>query len=318
MEIIPTTIGSYPRPDWFKDYLRRLDGLQKESVKEIEKNKYMDVLTEILDEQKNSGIKLFTDGQLIWQDFLCHLCTKIEGFEMSGLIRYFDNNVYYRMPVAKEKLKRKTDIIVGEFKLAHKIQPEIKAIISCFTIAELSKDEFYRDKKEFVLDVADIMNREVKNLVEAGARYIQVDEPSLLYAEKEDLQIAKEAMEVIKKGIKAKFFLATYFRDAEKIFPEILDFPVDVLGLDFVEGYEKNLELLGEYKIEKEIQAGIVDGRTTKMEKKDQVGEKVNSITEVIDSDILYVTPNTGLEFLPYSKASEKLKVMCDSIGYEK
>ena len=312
--IIPTTIGSYPRPDWFKDYLKNLEGLQKDRKKETEKSEYEKALTEVLDGQKNSGIKLFTDGQLVWQDFLCHLCTGIEGFEMSGLIRYFDNNFYYRMPRVTAKLNSRTDIVVEEFKIAYKIQTELKAVISCYTLAELSKNEFYKDKSEFVMDLAGIMNEEAKKLADNGARYIQIDEPSLLYAENDDLETAKEAVKVICDGVGAKFFLATYFGGAERIFPEILDFPVDVLGLDFVEGYEKNLELLGEYKTEKEIQAGIVDGRTTRMEKKEDVREKIDAILDVTDGKITYVSPNTGLDFLPYQKASEKLKVMCDSI----
>ncbi len=314
MEIIPTTIGSYPRPDWFKEYLKRVEGLQKEGMNEIEKGEYKKALAEILNEQKNAGIKLLTDGQLVWQNMLCHLCTRIKGFEMSGLIRYFDNNTYYLMPRATTKLERRGDIIAEEFRLAHEIQPEIKAVISCFTLVELSKDEFYKNKKEFIMDMAKIMNQEVRKLVENGAEYIQIDEPSLLYAGKEDLEITREAIEVIHRGVEAKFFLATYFRDAEAIFPEILDFPVDVLGLDFVEGYEKNLELLREYRVTKEIQAGIVDGRNTKIEGRDDIKERINAILGIIDSDVLYVSPNTGLEFLPYQKASEKLRTMCDSV----
>jgi len=314
MQIIPTTIGSYPRPDWFKDYLKKVEGSQKGRIKRIEKDRYGKALTEVLREQKNSGIKLFTDGQLVWQDMLCHLCTKIEGFRMAGLIRYFDNNAYYRMPKATAKLERKTDIIAEEFKLAMEIQPEMKAVLSCFTLAELSKNEFYKNKKELLMAIAEVMNQEAKELVENGARYIQIDEPSLLNAGKEDLETAKEAIEVIHRGVKAKFFLVTYFGDAEHIFPEILDFPIDVLGLDFVEGYEKNLELLREYKITKDIQAGIVDGRNTKMEKTDEVKERVNAVLDIIDQNMLYVSPNTGLEFLPYQKASEKLRVMCDSV----
>jgi len=95
----------------------------------------------------------------------------------------------------------------------------------------------------------------------------------------------------------------------------VLDFNIDVIGLDFVEGYEKNLNLLKEYDVDKEIQAGIVDGRTTKMEDKEQVRRRVEAINEIVNGETLYVSPNTGLEFLPYSKASEKLKILCRSVG---
>jgi len=234
---------------------------------------------------------------------------------MNGLVRYFDNNLYYRIPKVKARLERKRNIIVDEFRVAYSIEREMKAVLSCFTLATLSEDEFYGNKADLVMDIAHIMNQEAKELVKRGAKYIQIDEPSLLYAEKEDLSIMKDAIEVIRQDVDAKFFLVTYFSDAERIFPEVLDFNVDVIGLDFVEGYEKNLDLLREYGVDKEIQAGVVDGRTTKMEDEEQVRRKVEAIDEIVDGETLYVSPNTGLEFLPYSKASEKLKVLCRSVG---
>ena len=157
--------------------------------------------------------------------------------------------------------------------------------------------------------------RDRKELVKNGAKYIQVDEPSLLYARKEDLNLMKDAIEVIRRGVDAKFFLVTYFGDAERIFPEVLDYDIDVIGLDFVEGYEKNLELLREYSVDKEVQAGVVDGRTTKMEDKEHVKKKIKAICGAINRETLYVSSNTGLEFLPYSKASEKLKALRGSVG---
>jgi len=313
--LIPTTIGSYPRPPWFRDYLRKIEGLQKEDRGGVDKAIYSKAVAEVIHKQREAGVKLLTDGQLLWHDLLCHLATRIDGFEMNGLVRYFDNNLYYRIPKVKAKLKRRRNIVADEFKVAYSIEHEMKAVLSCFTLASLSEDEFYHDKSEFVMDIAHIMNQEAKELVKNGAKYIQIDEPSLLYAEKEDLNLMKDAIEVIRRGVDAKFFLVTYFRDAERIFPEVLDYDIDVLGLDFVEGYEKNIELLREYGVDKEVQAGVVDGRTTKMEDKEHVREKIKAICEVINGDNLYVSPNTGLEFLPYSKASEKLGILCSSVG---
>jgi len=313
--VIPTTVGSYPRPSWFREYLRKAEGLQKEGGGKIDEAIYTKAVAEVIREQKDAGVKVFTDGQILWHDLLCHLATKIDGFEMNGLTRYFDNNFYYRIPKVKAKLERKGSIVVDEFRVAYNIEREMKAVFSCFTLATLSEDEFYGDKADLVMDIAHIMNQEARELVKKGAKYIQIDEPSLLYAEKEDLSIMKDAIEVIRRGIDAKFFLVTYFRDAERIFPEVLDFNVDVIGLDFVEGYGKNLGLLREYGVDKEVQAGVVDGRTTKMEDEEQVRQRVKAIYEAINEKTLYVSPNTGLEFLPYSKASEKLKVLCSSIG---
>jgi len=263
----------------------------------------------VLAAQKDAGIVVCSDGQLLWQDMLCHLCTKLSGFEMGGLIRYFDNNVYYRMPEAKARIERKGELVLAEYKEARKYAPEVKPILSCFSLAFLSKNSFYKDKKEFVMDIGEAMNAEAKELAAAGAKYIQVDEPGLLYAGKEDIEAAKEALRILTKGVNARFIIATYYKGAGNVFPELLDFPVDVIGLDYVEGYVENIELLKEYAPKKTLQAGIIDGRTTRMERTESVKKKIEELSALTGND-LFISPNTGLEYLPYQKAHEKLSVL--------
>ena len=312
MKLITTTIGSYPRPRWFREYLRKVEGLQKEGEEaEIDKEVYKKAVAEVIENQSKAKIELLTDGQLIWQDFLAYLATKISGFEMDGLTRYFDNNVYYRIPIVKEKVSRSKPIILEEFSIAREIEKEknIKAVLSCFTLAKLSINKFYKKEEEFILDLAKVMHEEAKELAKK-TKYIQLSEPSLLYASKEELEMVKQAVEIITSNVDAKFFLVTYFESAEKIFPEVLDFKIDVIGLDFVEGYEKNLSLLKEYGIDKALQIGILDGRNTKMENVEEVKSKLKEILDIASPKEVYVSPNTGLEFLPWIKAYEKLEVL--------
>jgi 5-methyltetrahydropteroyltriglutamate--homocysteine methyltransferase len=310
--IIPTVIGGYPRPDWFKAHLKNCEGLQKAYLGGMDAE-YRRAVKEVLAVQKNEGIVLCTDGQLLWQDMLCHLCTRLSGFEMGGLIRYFDNNNYYRMPEAKAGIERDGELVVSEYKEAKKYAPGIKPVLSCYSLAQLSKNSFYKDKKDFILDLAKAMNREAKELAAAGAKYIQVDEPAILYAGKEDIDAAKDAFCILTRGVGAKFIIATYYKGAGNVFPELLDFPVDVIGLDYVEGYAENIGLLKEYAPKKILQAGIVDGRTTRMEKKESVRKKIDEISALTGPD-LFVSPNTGLEYLPYQKAGEKLSVLCGAL----
>ncbi len=308
-----STIGSYPRPEWFRDYLRKQEGLQKDSRGVVDES-YIKAVEEVLGEQRKAGIDLLTDGQLLWQNMLCHLCDNLEGFMLSGLIRYFDNNMYYQMPEAVGKVERKNSVIVDEYRAACSLEKNIKPVLSCYSLVDLSRDRFYGDEKEFLMDVAEAMNQEAKALTGAGASIIQVDEPSLLYADKEGVEVAGEALEVLTKGVDASFILATYFRDAKAIYPEVLDYPVNVLGLDFVEGFQENLRLIEEHPTGKIIQAGVVDGRTTRMEQPSGVREVIDSITELVSGEELFLSPNTGLEYLPYVKASEKMGVLSASV----
>ncbi|WP_457548894.1 hypothetical protein [Archaeoglobus sp.] len=307
MEVIATVVGNYPRPEWFKEYLRKVEGLQKDLDVEVERDVLNTAIAEVIDEQKRAGIELFTDGQLIWHDFLLTIASRLEGFEMNGLVRYFDNNLYYRIPIAKEKVKR-TKKILYDFEIAFEIESNIKAVLSCYTIAKLSRNEFYSKFEEFLWDVCEAVKEEIKELEKSGVKYVQIDEPALLYAEKSELEVLKDVYKEL-TNTKMETILMTYFDSAERIFPDVLDFGFDIIGLDFVEGYEVNLGIVEEYDFDA-INLGLIDGRNTKMESLEELKGKFERITSKGNFKRVYISPNTGLEFLPRIKAFEKMQLV--------
>mgnify|MGYP000389063463 CR=1 FL=1 len=307
MNVTTTVVGSYPRPEWFRDYLRKVEGLQKELDVKVDEEIMKRAISEILDEQKKAGIDLPTDGQLIWHDFLLTIASRLDGFEMNGLVRYFDNNLYYRIPVTKGRIKR-SEPILYDFDIAFEIYRDIKAVLSCYTVTKLSKNMFYKKYDEFLWDMCEAIRDEVKRLESMGVKHIQIDEPSLLYAKKDELGLLEDVFKEITK-VKMETILMTYFGSAENIFPEVLDFGFDVIGLDFVEGYEENLNVVEEYDIHS-INVGIVDGRNTTIEDVKDLKEKFDKIISKGNFKKVYISPNTGLEFLPRVKAYEKMELV--------
>ena len=226
---------------------------------------------------------------------------------MNGLVRYFDNNLYYRIPIVKGKIKR-TKRILYDFEIAFEIEKNVKPVLSCYTIAKLSKNEFYSKFDEFLWDLCDAIREEIEELEGMGVEFIQIDEPSLLYAEKDELKNLEDVFKEL-TSTKAKTVLMTYFDSAERIFPEVLDFGFDVIGLDFVEGYEENTRVLEEYSFER-INVGLIDGRNTKMEDLNDLKRKFEEIVSRDEFKEIYISPNTGLEFLPRVKAFEKMRIV--------
>ncbi|MDD5111829.1 MAG: hypothetical protein PHG85_04745, partial [Candidatus Altiarchaeota archaeon] len=86
-----TVVGSYPRPNWLREELVRREGKQKKAgatdltVGEL----YKKATAEVIAETESCGINLITDGQLLWTDALASFCEGLEGFKMTGLIRYY-------------------------------------------------------------------------------------------------------------------------------------------------------------------------------------------------------------------------------------
>ena len=307
MDVIATVVGNYPRPEWFREYLRKVEGLQKDLDVEVEREVLRKAIAEVIDEQKRAGIELYTDGQLIWHDFLLTIASRLEGFEMNGLVRYFDNNLYYRIPIVKDKVRR-TRKILYDFEIAFEIEKNIKAVLSCYTVAKLSRNEFYSKFEDFLWDICEAVKEEIKELEVMGVKYVQIDEPALLYAEKSELEVLKDVYREL-TNTKMETILMTYFDSAERIFPEVLDFGFDVIGLDFVEGYEENLKIVEEYDFEA-INLGLIDGRNTKMESLEELKGRFEEVTSKGNFKRVYISPNTGLEFLPSIKAFEKMQLV--------
>ena len=83
-ELVSTTPGLYPLPDWAKQELSDLKGHQKHDL--ISGNEGGDIVgaydrarEEVVSEQTDAGLDRVVEGQLRWDDMLAHpLCVGVE------------------------------------------------------------------------------------------------------------------------------------------------------------------------------------------------------------------------------------------------
>src|SRR5205814_10405282 len=124
-------------------------------------------------EQEEAGLDLVTDGQIRWNDPVSHLAGKLEGVKVNGLLRFFDTNFYFRQPIITAKLGWKGPWVQDEFIFAKKIsKKQVKQVLTGpYTLAKLSivQTNAYPHLRDLVMDIADLMAREVEGLVRAGA-----------------------------------------------------------------------------------------------------------------------------------------------------
>ncbi len=267
------------------------------------------VTLEVIREQVEAGLDLVTDGMIRWDDGQTYIARALEGFQITGLIRYFDSNTYYRQPMAVSRVRWKGPITVQDYEFAASNSPKpVKAVLTGpYTLARLSKDSHYHDLRAFVLDLAQALNQEALALQEAGAPVIQFDEPSIV-RNPSDFQLLEEAAQVLTDGIsRSRTAIYTYFGSVGKIGAAFFRLPFTIIGLDLVEGPD-NWTLLSQFPADKHLAAGIVDARNTKMESIEGLVETIGRLLEHVSPDRLYVNPSCGLEFLPRSRAFEKLQ----------
>jgi len=273
-----------------------------------------EVTAEVLAEMVQAGIDVVTDGQIRWEDPQTYFTRGLSGFAINGLQRYFDTNVYYRQPVATGEVGWHAPISVTDYQFAqtHSPRPVKPVVTGPFTLAVLSKDDFYGNLDQFVMALAAALNQELRALEAAGASLIQVDEPGILQ-HRERFPLFRRAMEALWDGIRARRALYLYFGPLHGLYPAILDVPVDILGLDFAPG-SRNWEALHGTRFTKELGLGILDARNTRMETPEEIAAACRRACEIVAPSALHVGPSAGLEFLPRRVARRKLEALAAGV----
>lgn len=315
--MITTVVGSYPKisPDANAPSLRVAIGRRDrgEISEEDLANVADEVTAEVIQEQIGTGLDLIADGQIRWDDGQTYMARGMDGFHINGLTRYFDTNTYYRQPIAEKKILWKHPATVTGYQYATgRSSKPVKAIVTGpYTMAGLSQSGCYSNLRSLAIDLAKALNQEALALQDAGAQLIQFDEP-LIVRNKQDIGLLQEVSELVTKGLNVKVAVYTWFGDISGIEKDFFQLPFNVIGLDFIMGHG-NYKALSAFPKEKELAAGIVDARNTRMESVDQLVESLITISGLVPVDRLYVNPTAGLEYLPRPTARAKLVRMVEA-----
>jgi len=322
-ERVATTAGVFPLPDWAKSDLADLKGHQKHDLVDGDEGEavtgtYAEARAEVLDRQVDAGLDRVVEGQLRWDDMLAHPLAVHDAVETRGIVRYYDNNNFYREPVVTGELGFDGDLASDLDAAADSVDDDgLQAVVpGPYSLADLATDEFYGDDATFLDAVADFLAGEVDAFPEVETLFVL--EPSLVEnppGEGED-ERASEAVDAVASAADADtdVVVHTYWGALdEKVHAHLLDADVDALGYDFVANHEDNLYNINEYGTKDAIAAGVVDGQNTLVEDAEQIAERADWLadnTPAADFETVYLTPNTGLFYLPYSTFEAKLAAL--------
>lgn len=316
--MITTSVGNYPKVAqgaYSTKMIGTISRWQRKEISDAElEQTCRDVTRAVIQEQEEAGLDLLTDGQIRWEDLVTPVAKRLDGFEINGLTRWFNNNVYFRRPILHKAPVRRGPILVDDYRFAAGCtRKPVKAVLpGPYTFAAVSEDRHYRTLRPFAIRLAEILNEEAQALAQAGAPVIQFDEPAVGF-ERFDVKLAIEALNIATKGVKARTAVYTYFGALDGVFQPLQRANVDIIGVDVV-SYPNTLASLKRGKVTKALALGCLDGRNTKLEPVKALHALLRSVKKLVPSDRLYVNPNCGLEFLPHTQALAKLRRLADAV----
>ena len=203
--LLPTAVvGSYSMPAWLErvknDYL-----LRRISRHDLDEIHDMAVKAAIKD-QEVAGVDVVSDGELRRDNMIDHFATRLPGVEIDHVSKkfyydFYDSVIRARMPTASLGL-------CDEFRFLRRFtERQTKfSVTGPHSLVKRIRDEHYHSEEALALDIARVMNLELRELCKAGATDIQIDEP-YYSGFPEDLSWGIRAINAMVAGVDARIGL---------------------------------------------------------------------------------------------------------------
>ncbi len=231
-----------------------------------------------------------------------------------GMTKWFDTNYHYIVPelAPDQAFEISSSKPFDELREAREAGVETRPVLlGPVSFLELARctDPDVDPVARFLDPLAEVYGEVVRRLGEAGADWVQIDEPCLVADMLPDP--TREALEgaygrIAGDAGDVRLLVQTYFGDVGDFYPALAASDVDGLGLDFVRG-PRNLELLREHGFpdDKHLSAGVVNGRNVWTDDLDASLRLLEGLADRVGRDRLMVSPSCSLLHVPLDASRE-------------
>jgi 5-methyltetrahydropteroyltriglutamate--homocysteine methyltransferase len=236
----------------------------------------------------------------------------IDGAVACEMTKWFDTNYHYLVPelAGNPKPKLVFNPWLTAFTEAKRAAGLLTrpVLIGPYTFVRLAKGVPSDAFAGLVRSLIPIYTTVLSELAQAGAQWIQLDEPSLVTdVPQEHLPLLEEIYGALKSSNPTlQLQLQTYFGAVEH--PQaVFSLPVDAIGLDFVRGKADNLAAIKAHGwvTGKKLGAGVVDGRSIWRVDPDQALNLLAEIATVVPAEQLIIQPSCSLLHSPVTVTVE-------------
>jgi 5-methyltetrahydropteroyltriglutamate--homocysteine methyltransferase len=369
-----SVVGSWPRPPWLLAELRR------KNKGEISYDEFSAIADEAVllavKYQEDAGIEVLTDGEQRRDNFYSFVADKLEGIKLmtvaevmdfvedssryEQLLRALDVPAFaIKSPVVVGPVKKKRPIALDELEfLRRHTKHEVKVTLPgpymltrASWIDPVSRAAYW-NREELAREYVRLLREEIIQLRDAGASFIQLDEPTLtevVYGEaskqtfmcaaifskidpKEELNFATELINKTVKGIDGVRLGIHVCRgnwstreeallkgDYRPLIPYFQEMKVRQFVLEFATQRAGELSVFKDVSGIEELGLGVINPRVREVESPDSIVKKAEEAVKYFDPDKIFLNPDCGFGTFAESPvntpktAFQKLKNMVEA-----
>jgi 5-methyltetrahydropteroyltriglutamate--homocysteine methyltransferase len=350
MPLFPvTTVGSWPRPDYL---LRALRQRQQSRICEEEFRRAADkAARECLASQERAGIDIVTDGEQRRDNFYSFVTDKLDGVRLMSLAEMLevieDKTAFEQVlealdvpaysiknPTCTGEIRRRRPLALDEYEFLHdntdrpiKITlPGPYLLTRSMWVKEVTRSA-YESKEALGDDVVSILRQELEELRNAGAAFIQLDEPVLtelvftqgqtitfmcaaLAARKDPAEELEFAVDLVNRvtdgadGVRLGLHVCrgNWSRQEDVLLagsyqplvPYLQRMKVRQLVLEYATPRAGSLQAVGEGLNDRELGLGVVNPRNDEAEDIPGIVDRAEEALRFFPPDAIFLNPDCG------------------------
>lgn len=335
-----TVVGAHSVPRWY-EALDRLVALGQLAEGDLADAQLRASQAAIL-EQEVAGIDVITGGEMhrrrhnrhsppnamlnhFWQKIPC-----FQGETRPKPITTYDPNVFHPAAICRGKIADNIDLgLVDEFKTVSSFarKPVKVTITGPHLLAVVAYDEYYNDTKRMIDDFGKLLHRNLKWLVEAGCKHIQIDEPYFTPSSDEDVRAGVDAINMAIDDVPDDVHVMAHICQGNYAVGADYDGQIGHRYFDHgrykaelvckieCDGYLIEHDMTPHYERclgDKQLGVGAVDVQSPNIETAEQVVERIR-VHDWLTADQTVITSSCGFNHLPRHIAFGKLRAMAEA-----
>ena len=344
LPLATTVTGSWPRPHWFNKSMwgRPLSAC----MMEIEfREQFTDALTTCIADQERAGLDILTPGDLFldadlagrsWHHYPLQRWSGLTGDKLqtkqtrNDLLAYPAGTLLHeiftswRWPHIVGKIEPDPDNPLEYAKIYRLAQARTKKPVKFGTVSAQVMAQFLDvhtdlydqdDKRQVIWDMATAINQELREVVAAGCKVIQVEEPTIHFTaahhpdQTEWLDFLVDALNHEISGLDGaevwvhtcwgnpmmqRVYDKTSYADSIELYMERVN--ADVWTVEMKDRGQADLELFGRYRgqMNKKVAIGVVSHRSLQADTPNDVAAEIRAAIEHIEPENLIVSSDCG------------------------
>ncbi len=269
-----------------------------------------------------AGIDIITDGEIRRESYSNRFATALDGVDIDNpgvaLDRTGHPNPVPRV-VGLVRRTRPVEVRDVEFLRRNTDRPVKITLPGPFTITQQAQNDYYPDDQSLAMDVARVVNEEIKDLRAAGADVIQIDEPYLQARPGKAREYAVAVINRALEGVEGPTALHTCFGYAHIVknrpsgysfLSELNECVVQQVSLEAAQP-DLDLSIL-ETLPTKTIILGVINLGDITVETSEIVAARIRRALKFVPPDRLIAAPDCGMKYLPRDVAFGKLKALVE------